>query len=108
MCAEALLSKELNHPNLVRTFVTRCAQLTHEFLERFADGPACGSSNAAAHTSGDWHGEHGDGYESDDGFGSPCANRVASERVLTWRDILFAVGGKEGDYISGALSLVGR
>lgn len=103
--AEALLSKELNHPNLVRTFVTRCAELTPAFLQNYGDGPACGPFGQQQHVehSGapDCHDTHGDGYESDDGFGSPCANRVSSERALTWRDILFAVGGKEGDFISG-------
>mmetsp|Transcript_18383 Transcript_18383/g.39524 ORF Transcript_18383/g.39524 Transcript_18383/m.39524 type:complete len:562 (-) Transcript_18383:1027-2712(-) len=108
---EALLSKELSHPNLVRCFATRCAQLTSDFVQsvcnaapvKFTDG-----AGAASQTPGPSHAvqdEHGslESFVSGDGFGSPHVHKVALNSSVTWRDIMFCCGARPGDYLTAVI-----
>eukprot|EP00798_Chlamydomonas_sp_ICE-L_P003788 gene3788-13856_t len=44
--------------------------------------------------------QRADSFVSGDGFGSPAMNGTPASIAITWRDLLFCVGAKSGDYLT--------
>ncbi|KAL6746968.1 kinase-like domain-containing protein [Haematococcus lacustris] len=107
---EALLCKELCHPNIVQTYETRCAQLTPEFVNSILHitEPQAWEGTAAALQAQQGHGSYNSQeFVSGDGFGlpSPVPDMVVQGRTLPeaaakWKDILFTTGAKAHDYLT--------
>ncbi|KAF5835794.1 kinase-like domain-containing protein [Dunaliella salina] len=103
---EALLCKELCHPNIVQTYETRCARITEEFVRHVleeTESQGTPSDNGSAPLQGNGSRE----FVSGDGFGlpSPVPDMLVRGRTLPgaaakWKDILLTTGAKAGDFLT--------
>jgi len=102
---EALLCKELCHPNIVQTYETRCARINEEFVRHVLEEtePQGAPSDNGSTLQGNGSRE----FVSGDGFGlpSPVPDMLVRGRTLPgaaakWKDILLTTGAKAGDFLT--------
>jgi len=125
---EALLARDLAHPNIIRTFDVRCCRLSRNFLDATRGNKFNSDSSSSRNRStsvqsiidsytgttplwlctaptpiyhpAEFDGGDVDAMQSGDGFGA--VNRGCNQPPLSWSELLLCLGGniKDGDYLT--------
>jgi len=96
---EALLSKQLSHPNVVQCYVARCAQMSEAFIMTHLCGPTPARTSPQLRCLINQH--MCSDYVSGEGFGDPRKDMGYSlEGEVTWKEIIAATGVRPGDYMT--------